>query len=640
MQIILTPDVSVPDSAALSDASERPRGTEWAGRHLRQHAFFWMTLLLFGLTIFYINPFREVVWDDDFAYARTVRHLLETGTYQLDNWASANMLFQAYWGALFAAIRGYSLSSLRISTLVLGLFGLFGFYGLAREHGLSHQHAGMLTLGLLASPLFVWFSFTFMTDIPFLTLLILALLFYTRAMRLSNYPLMLLASVFAAGAILTRQLGVALIAGVFFIWVLDRGRWQRVRFYLSGLVFPIFAALWLTYSLYTETNWGAKYFSSAESGYLAQTGTVLVNLVSRPGSILQYLALFALPFASVALIAFVIELDPTRPWLSVLFVAGLILTPVLLIEARVALEHKRWLFLGLAAIGLVLVTGWRLLSLNPSVGVKGSILNRNTVRRNITLVLLFAVYVAVCLVQGHSANEQSWFLPSLPWNFRQLAEWPDWLRATLTILTTVGAVLFARIFALRYINVGGWKRLASSELLLDLVTFFMLVLELIFFQIGDEYFLVFLPFVLIVVGLHLKDWLNRNRRAIYVACLLALIVSAMWTRDQIARSEAIWQGAESVRESGVEPNRILGLWTWNSYYGLFEDYLTSIHYDPRTDISEYFKSAVWHMNTSYLITDPRKPAEMGGWQLVREVPYLDSMFREQKVQVWHRVTEP
>ena len=82
---------------------------------------------------------------------------------------------QAYWGALFARLFGYSFSSLRVSTLVLAAFGLIAFYQLAKEHGLDDIQAGLLTLGLLASPLVLRTSFTFMTDVPFLACLLIAL---------------------------------------------------------------------------------------------------------------------------------------------------------------------------------------------------------------------------------------------------------------------------------------------------------------------------------------------------------------------------------------------------------------------------------------------------------------------------------
>ena len=79
----------------------------------------WITLAAFALTILFVNPLRETVADDDWMYALTVEHLLQTGSYRSHGWLAANMPFQAYWGGLFARVLGYSFASLRISTLVL-----------------------------------------------------------------------------------------------------------------------------------------------------------------------------------------------------------------------------------------------------------------------------------------------------------------------------------------------------------------------------------------------------------------------------------------------------------------------------------------------------------------------------------------
>src|SRR4051794_11178979 len=83
------------------------------------------------LTICLLDPRREMPLEDDWAYALTVDHLVQTGNYQLHPWLSANMPFQAFWGAMFTLGLGSGFGSLRISTLVLSMAGaFFGFVGL------------------------------------------------------------------------------------------------------------------------------------------------------------------------------------------------------------------------------------------------------------------------------------------------------------------------------------------------------------------------------------------------------------------------------------------------------------------------------------------------------------------------------
>jgi hypothetical protein len=77
------------------------------------------------------------------------------------------MPFQAYWGALFAHLLGYSFTSLRISTLVLMFLGLIAFYYLAREHRLDRFQAALPVLCLFSSPLVMEHSFSFNSDAGF-----------------------------------------------------------------------------------------------------------------------------------------------------------------------------------------------------------------------------------------------------------------------------------------------------------------------------------------------------------------------------------------------------------------------------------------------------------------------------------------
>ncbi len=86
------------------------------------------------LAIIVINPFREMLPDDDgWAYARSVQHLLATGEYQVDAWAAANVPVQIYLAAGLSKLVGYSLRLLRFTTLALLVVGLGSLYALLRE---------------------------------------------------------------------------------------------------------------------------------------------------------------------------------------------------------------------------------------------------------------------------------------------------------------------------------------------------------------------------------------------------------------------------------------------------------------------------------------------------------------------------
>src|SRR3954468_22352937 len=85
---------------------------------------------LVPLTICLLDPRREMPLEDDWAYALTVEHLVKTGSFELHPWLSANMPFQALWGTAFTLLLGPGFASLRISTLVLSMAGLYAFFRL------------------------------------------------------------------------------------------------------------------------------------------------------------------------------------------------------------------------------------------------------------------------------------------------------------------------------------------------------------------------------------------------------------------------------------------------------------------------------------------------------------------------------
>src|SRR5919197_2237820 len=158
-----------------------------------------------------VPPLGEFPINDDWLYARTVQGLIERGQLEVPAWGASSLVLQAYWGGLFARLFGFSHGALRASTVVLGAAGVLGCYALLREL-LGARRALLGALLLLVNPLYVTLSYSFMTDVPFLSLTLWALFCYVRALRGQRIRLgwLVAGSVFAGGAFLVRQLGAAL----------------------------------------------------------------------------------------------------------------------------------------------------------------------------------------------------------------------------------------------------------------------------------------------------------------------------------------------------------------------------------------------------------------------------------------------
>lgn len=265
---------------------------------LDKHKTFLFSLFILGLAVIYINPFQETSISDDWAYILTGHHLYDTGQYHLHEWASANLMFQVYWGELFALVGGFSIGTLHISTLVLWVIGVVSFYLLAQEHGLSREAAGLVSFCLITSPLVLSFVLTFMTDVPALSLLIVGLLLYTRGLKRQSLAYMLAAGLVTVAATFTRPTSLALLAGLGLIFLLDQARFSRWKLYLTGAVPPVVGGWVLLFGGTAAKFEAGTVHGSGEIEFITHLNTFLPNvLLWRPGMFLIYLGLFALPLA-------------------------------------------------------------------------------------------------------------------------------------------------------------------------------------------------------------------------------------------------------------------------------------------------------------------------------------------------------
>src|SRR5262249_12318610 len=122
-------------------------GSGWGAASLI--ALSWLTMV--ALT----NPVGDFPLNDDWAFAASVRELLQTGRLIIHDWSATNLISQILWGALFEAVFGYSYTSLRFSTLGFGLLALIMAYLLITELGNSSLFAIIVAMTIAANPIFL-----------------------------------------------------------------------------------------------------------------------------------------------------------------------------------------------------------------------------------------------------------------------------------------------------------------------------------------------------------------------------------------------------------------------------------------------------------------------------------------------------
>jgi hypothetical protein len=206
------------------------------------------------------------------------------------------------------------------------------------------------------------------------------------------------------------------------------------------------------------------------------------------------------------------------------------------------------------------------------------------------------------------------------------------VRWVVTIYVVLGAALTASAFVGRYTNLcsvvpGSVPAPVPRELLLDLTSLFLLGFNLIFFQQWDSYQLPFLPLVAIVLAKQFEGLMVSWRTAVVVCCVLLLVGSAIWTREDLAKDDVQWTLAERLRESGVQPKNIASSWEWFAYWS-FPDFVREEGKQAGTAIPRFLGEDGWQGRNRkaaeyWIVHDPHAPAgSREKWTIVGEADYF------------------
>ncbi len=549
-----------------------------------------LVIAVFAAIVVIVNPFRELLTQDDgWAYARTVKHLLETGEYHLDSWAAANMPAQVYLAAFMARIFGYSLSLLRISTLLLYLGGAIAFYQLLYESGSSGILSAAMTLALICSPLVQWLGFTFMTDVQFLGWVLITCWLYSRGLRQGSIAMMFLGGLAAALAIGTRQFGVALpgglvLAKMFAGWK-NRAPGSAI---LAGVTLPCATFIWQLWAAKEHPTFTQSVRLVEQRLYLGQGAvSFLLQSLWRGAVLLEYLGLY----------------------LAVL-IPGLLL----LIYQRRTRSHS---YSGLAGCvaGAYLVLGH---IFNAMEG-QGALLDRL----------------------------RAALIPAIPWVIGFVT--PNRIRYQL-VLTVAGlfsAVLLCGLLFQGSAPKEAWleRDMASTYLLGTTVAFG--ILHFAYVQFNDTYLIVFIPFVLIAIA-HLLRAQNASAQCIKAIALCSAILGisvAAWMRADYNKQEAVWQACDQVHETGVNAIQIRGSLHWVEYHSAFDDWLAQLGSAARPEdysgpyrLHDPFYAWVEQQqkDAEYIVFPAEQPPLVEGYDIAGRMPYSDRRLQERFVYILKR----
>ncbi len=547
----------------------------------------YLLLGLLFLVIAFINPLREMLITDDWAYGLTVRNLLATGEYHLNSWAAANMPVQVYWAAFLTKIFGYTFSILRLSTLALLLLAIVSLYCLLRDFGVAEHEAGLLTLAMVASPPVLFLSFTFQTDVQFLGWQIPALWLYSRALRQNNYLYMAGGALAAAAAVGTRQFGVALVAGLLGTWLLvERQRVHKTPFYLIGLGLPLLATVWqLAFGL-SQPTFSQNVRLAEQRAYLSDLSRLLGDFFWRPTVILQYLALYLFP-----------------------------ILPLFVILARRAWKKDRMKQLG------------QRLPWGTLVGP-----------------LAWCTYIVAGACFGYFVYLRHVLMPYIAWLLpnNQTTDFGFRKHLILTLSTCAFAAALGWLLSRRYLRIQNWRQISNAEWLIAFSGLALFGFQLIYAQFYDVYLIQFIPFVLVAVGGMFPRWPAGLKTAICGLSVLTLVTSSLWTRGNLARAEANWKAADIAGSAAATPEDVGGNMTWSCYHGAFDTWVQRVggiaaakdysgshrmHFAFFAFLNQGFDHAPIMLSKAI----PGFPDD--NWRLIATIPYRDELLRPRDVYV-------
>lgn len=302
---------------------------------------FWLVSLAiiaawFGLAYAAVRPLADAPVVDSWIYAEAARWFAVTGSIRFAGYTEAMPVGQVAYGAAWGRLFGASDASLDVSVMALAILGGWLFWCLARRCGANQWQALLATGLLVCNPCYMFLGFSFMTEIPFVTLMVGAYLAYANADGAHETRWLWASALLGVAAFTIRPFGAAAILGCAGASMLDMsGGRARVRADLAYLrILAPFAvgliacaAIWIWLTVIRTPPWDlanrngdfALLFDVPFAGYLRAgllSPAIYLGLVLAPLAVWQIrsrgrwfdTALIGLAIAATAI--FLIRLDP------------------------------------------------------------------------------------------------------------------------------------------------------------------------------------------------------------------------------------------------------------------------------------------------------------------------------------------
>ncbi|MBN9385218.1 MAG: glycosyltransferase family 39 protein [Chitinophagaceae bacterium] len=528
-----------------------------------------LLILLFLAAEIIINPIGEFPLNDDWSYTRSLKFLYTEHHLHLAGFTSMPLIGQLAWGLLFCKIFGFSFTILRLSTLVLGLAGVLTSYLLIRELSGSRELSFIGALIVLFNPVYLNLSNTFMTDVPFFSMLLLSMYCFVKVLRGHSRVWWLIGGIcFVSAATMIRQLGLlAAFSFAFCILIREWRGWTVQRVMTAVIICAVPLGIYLLYNAWLKAHAGIPVM------YYEGTRQIFFNLLysDYPKSI--FLA---------------------RQLLNIFIYCGLFIFPLvfLCVPGMLGRGGRRlsWYYGAFLLAGICYFLVFRRL-----MPFTGNILN--------TYGLGIASLRDIMILKTDH-------LGSLSAAF--------WLAVTLAGCIGGGWILFLLV---RYFPSFRRERFLQTSAAPEAVfLYYFMVMYMLVMEVGanfDRYFIPLVPVICALTGDVLKEKAGvsalpgAGRRLALGVIFLYGLFSVTQTSNYFSWNRARWEALNYLMRDGhVSPARIDGGFEFNGYY-LYDDTMMRLEEDKTK------KSWWWVKDDEYLISF----GPVDGYTVEREYPY-------------------
>ena len=497
-------------------------------------------ILLWIIMSVLVNPLGDFPLNDDWVYGRAVQSIVEKGSFTLAGGnTSANLIAQAYWGALFCLPFGFSFTALRISTLTLGLMGVLASYGLLREVGTGRPISLFGTFLIALNPIYFSLSNTFMTDIPFYSLAIMSLYFLIRGLK-HNRRIELIFGIFLSYlSLFVRQNGIVILVAFGFAYLVKKGlsKASFARAFtptLFGICLQFIYQSWLELTNRTSPNFNLQVKELSSKMLSGDIGTIISKLTDNTFIALTYIGLFASPLIIPIFIRKFKALPLSEKRLIIFVIPSLCILKII----RLINGHRYMPFggnfTGSVRFGHILVPF--------GVGPLTLHIFMMDINYPVTPIILEYIWKALTIIAVFSAALLVYYLlTTIRQTFQKPEKTesisPNWLKAL---------VILSILFYFLPLGINGFY---------------------------DRYLLILIPLLMIVVTISdpiISQSYSINAKTISIASVIMLIYGGFTigaTHDYLSWNRVRWQALHDLMQKDqISPNHIDGGYEFNGWY--------------------------------------------------------------------------